>query len=97
MIRLSAVIAALLASWLLFDWLDVGAPAIADLEVLQLEMADLPEPTAQAVAGATFEQRTILTCGDDNQAHPRLTAYAAAFARNSGARPLPIRSTKLSA
>jgi two-component system sensor histidine kinase UhpB len=57
LIRLSAVIAALLAGWLLFTWLDVGAPAIADLEVLQLELADLPEPTMEAVAGAAFETR----------------------------------------
>ena len=57
MIRLSAVMAALLAGWLLFTWLDVGAPAIADLEVLQLELADLPEPTMEAVAGAAFETR----------------------------------------
>jgi two-component system sensor histidine kinase UhpB len=57
LIRLSAVMAALLAGWLLFTWLDVGAPAIADLEVLQLELADLPEPTMEAVAGAAFETR----------------------------------------
>jgi two-component system, NarL family, sensor histidine kinase UhpB len=58
LIRLSAVVAALLAGWILFTWLDVGAPAIADLEVLQLELADLPEPTAVAVAGASFELRS---------------------------------------
>ena len=57
MIRLSAVVAALLAGWILFTWLDVGAPAIADLEVLELELADLPEPTAAAVAAAAFERR----------------------------------------
>lgn len=56
MIRLSAVLAALLSGWILFTWLDVGAPAIADLEVLQLEMADLDAPTAQAVAGAEFRK-----------------------------------------
>jgi hypothetical protein len=57
LIRLSAVLVALLAGWILFTWLDVGAPAIADLEVLQLELADLPEPTVEAVAAASFELR----------------------------------------
>lgn len=57
MIRLSAVLAALLAGWILFTWLDVGAPAIADLEVHQLEMADLAAPTPEAATGADFQLR----------------------------------------
>ncbi len=59
LIRLSAVMAAFLAGWFLFNWLDVGAPAIADLEVRELQMADLPEPTGDAVARAGFRQQGI--------------------------------------
>lgn len=59
MIRLSAVMAAFMAGWFLFNWLDVGAPAIADLELRELLMADLPEPTGEAVAGASFKRQGI--------------------------------------
>jgi signal transduction histidine kinase len=51
--------AAFMAGWFLFNWLDVGAPAIADLELRELLMADLPEPTGEAVAGASFKRQGI--------------------------------------
>ncbi|MFM9863418.1 MAG: sensor histidine kinase [Micropepsaceae bacterium] len=52
--KVVAVIAAGAVSWLLIVWVDIGAPAIADLRVEKLELASVPRPDIGALREANF-------------------------------------------